>query len=34
MDLLVAGGGEALLTEMSDAELIEVVALDVDRAAV
>ncbi len=29
---LLAGGGEVVLTEMSDSELIKIVALDVDRA--
>ena len=29
---LIEGGGEKMLTEMSDAELIRLVSLDVDRA--
>jgi superfamily II DNA or RNA helicase len=32
-DALIAGGAERLLTEMSDAELMELVALDLRRAA-
>jgi SNF2 family DNA or RNA helicase len=29
---LLAGGGEALLTEMGDRELIDLVSLDIQRA--